>query len=60
MVVEQRPYWTSEDLKTSKKDLTDKEVKDLVELIITSGFFKLNKLEGVTDENQRYYPYLAW
>ena len=57
MVVEQRPYWTEKNLKTSEKSLTDKDVNELKELIITSGFFKLNKLEGVTDENQRYYPY---
>ncbi|MCK4665140.1 hypothetical protein KAU33_00220 [Candidatus Dependentiae bacterium] len=57
IVMEQRPYWTNKEFITIEKDLTDQEVKKLKELIKTSGFFKLNSIEGMTDENQRYYPY---
>lgn len=57
MVMEQRPYWTSEDLVTIEKRLTDKQVDKLIKLIQDSGFFDLKHIEGITDEIKRYYPY---
>ncbi|MDD3626402.1 MAG: hypothetical protein PHV06_03710 [bacterium] len=55
-ILEQRPYWTSDDMITIEKDLSDSQIKELKE-IINSGFFNLNDIEGMKEEGERYYPY---
>lgn len=57
MVMEQRPYWTSDDLETIEKKLSDQQINELIFLINDSGFMELKHIEGITDEMQRYYPY---
>ena len=54
----QGPCWTAKELKTARGTLSNRECRELADVIAQTGFLNLKDTYGGEGEGGRYYPYV--